>query len=291
MTEPILDQLAEKIEIADAVLIGAGSGLSSAAGYDHYHWSPALSKALAPFQEYFRFSSPFAGFYHCFSSYGAQWAYYSQYIRFMWEAPIGQPYLDLKKIVGSKPAFILTTNVDMQVSRSFSKDQVCTFQGDFGFCQCCQPCQDQIWENYSLVQRLTQALDGVNLPEEMVPRCPDCGRVLIPWVRDDTFLEGTAWQEGVARYRTFLRHWLMEQTGKKLLLLELGVGEMTPSIIKLPFWQLTAQNENVFYACLNQKDSHAPEHLKGKSLYLQGDLAETLSRLRQKLCKTGSVSR
>ncbi len=78
MTEQILDQLAEKIEIADAILIGAGSGLSSAAGYDHYHWSPVLMKALAPFQEYYRFSSPFAGFYHCFSSCGAQWAYYSQ---------------------------------------------------------------------------------------------------------------------------------------------------------------------------------------------------------------------
>lgn len=200
MTEQILDHLAEKIEIADAILIGAGSGLSSAAGYDHYHWSPALLKALAQFQEYYRFPSPFAGFYHCFSSYGAQWAYYSQYIRFMWEAPIGQPYLDLKKAVGSKPAFILTTNVDMQVSRLFSKEQVCTFQGDFGFCQCSQPCHDQIWTNYGLVQRLTQALDGVNLPEEMVPRCPDCGRVLIPWVRDDTFLEGSVWQEGVARY-------------------------------------------------------------------------------------------
>ena len=289
MTEPILDQLAEKVEIADAILIGAGSGLSSAAGCDHYHWSPALSKALAPFQKYYGFSSPFAGFYHCFSSCGAQWAYYSQYIRFMWEAPIGQPYLDLKEIVGGKPAFVLTTNVDMQVSRSFPKDQVCTFQGDFGFCQCGQPCQDQIWENHGLVQRLTQALDGVNLPDEMVPRCPECGRMMVPWVRDDTFLEGPAWQEGVARYQAFLRRWLMEQTGKKLLLLELGVGEMTPSIIKLPFWQLTAQNEHVFYACLNQKPSHAPEHLKGKSLYLQGDLAETLSRLRQKLRRTGSV--
>ena len=138
---------------------------------------------------------------------------------------------------------------------------------------------------------MNRALQGMVLPTHLLPRCPACGRIMVPWVRDDTFLEGTAWQEGVARYHAFLRHWLMEQTGKKLLLLELGVGEMTPSIIKLPFWQLTAQNENVFYACLNQKDSHAPEHLKGKSLYLQGDLAETLSRLRQKLCKTGSVSR
>ena len=87
-----LRELAERIDQADAVVIGGGSGLSSAAGYDHYHWSPALSEALAPFREQYGFTSPLAGFYHCFSSYGEQWGYYSQYIRFMWEAPTGQPY-------------------------------------------------------------------------------------------------------------------------------------------------------------------------------------------------------
>lgn len=87
---------------------------------------------------------------------------------------------------------------------------------------------------------------GVRLPEEAVPRCPDCGRVLVPWVRDDTFLEGTFWQDSLHRYHSFLRHWIMDQSDKKVLLLELGVGEMTPSIIKLPFWELTAKNENVF---------------------------------------------
>ena len=84
------------------------------------------------------------------------------------------------------------------------------------------------------------------------------------------------------RYHAFLRHWLLEQTGKNILLLELGVGEMTPSIIKLPFWELTARNQNVFYACLNKEASHEPEHLRGRSLYLQGDLAEILSAIRQK---------
>ena len=91
-----LQELAERIAQADAVVIGGGSGLSSAAGYDHYHWSPALSEALAPFREQYGFTSPLAGFYHCFSSYGEQWGYYSQYMRFMWEAPTGQPYLDLQ---------------------------------------------------------------------------------------------------------------------------------------------------------------------------------------------------
>ena len=100
------DELTERIAKADAIVIGGGSGLSSAAGYDHYHWSPALTEALAPFRDYYGFTSPLAGFYHCFSSYGEQWGYYSQYIRFMWNAPKGQPYLDLQKITEGKPAFL-----------------------------------------------------------------------------------------------------------------------------------------------------------------------------------------
>ena len=120
-----LQELAERIDQADAVVIGGGSGLSSAAGYDHYHWSPALSEALAPFREQYGFTSPLAGFYHCFSSYGEQWGYYSQYIRFMWEAPTGQPYLDLQALVADKPAFVLTTNVDQQFFRVFPQKQIC----------------------------------------------------------------------------------------------------------------------------------------------------------------------
>ncbi len=96
--------------IKQMLLNGGGSGLSSAAGYDHYHWSPALSEALAPFREQYGFTSPLAGCYHCFSNYGEQWEYYSQYMRFLWEAPTGQPYLDLQALVADKPAFVLTTN-------------------------------------------------------------------------------------------------------------------------------------------------------------------------------------
>ena len=109
-----LEQLAWRIKQADAIVIGGGSGLSSAAGYDYYHWSPVLARALEPFRDYYGFASPFAGFYHCFSSYGEQWGYYSQYIRAMWETPTGQPYLDLQRIIRDKPTFVLTTNNDPQ---------------------------------------------------------------------------------------------------------------------------------------------------------------------------------
>ena len=170
----VLQELTERIDQADAVVIGGGSGLSSAAGYDHYHWSPALSEALAPFREQYGFTSPLAGFYHCFSSYGEQWGYYSQYIRFMWEAPTGQPYLDLQALVADKPAFVLTTNVDQQFFRVFPQKQICAFRETLATASAAS-CRDDIWENRELVKELTGRLVGVRLPEEAVPRCQIAG--------------------------------------------------------------------------------------------------------------------
>ena len=163
----------------------------------------------------------------------------------------------------------------------FPRNKFAPFRETLATANAVSPAGMILGKNCELVKELTGCLVGVRLPEEAVPRCPDCGRVLVPWVRDDTFLEGTFWQDSLHRYHRFLRHWIMDQSDKKVLLLELGVGEMTPSIIKLPFWELTAKNENVFYACLNREAAHRPEHLRGRSLYLQGDLAETLAALRQ----------
>ena len=106
---------------------------------------------------------------------------------------------------------------------------------------------------------------------------------MVPWVRDDTFLEGKDWREGVRRYENFLKKYIMNGTDKNVVLLELGVGEMTPSIIKLPFWEMTYKNEKVFYACLNQKKSSTPEHIKDKGIYIAGDSAETLRDLKENI--------
>ncbi len=283
-------QLAEWIGQADAVMIGIGSGLSSAAGYNHYHWTPAMEEILAPFQEKYGFTSPFGGFYHCFGSFEEQWGYYSQYIRCMQEAPTGEPYQHLAELVREKPHFVLTTNIDGQVNRVFDDDVICSYQGDFSYLQCCQPCEDILYPNRDLIQTMTRELDeDLRIPSELVPRCEYCGRVMVPWVRDDTFLEGREWKAGIERYRAFLRHWLMEQKDKKLLLLEAGVGEMTPSIIKLPFWELTERNENVRYACMNREKTDVPLHLKERGLYVQGDLGQVLSDL-EKLVKEGRMS-
>ena len=205
------------------------------------------------------------------------------YIQSMWDAPTGQPYYDLRDIVAEKEIFVLTTNIDMQFERIFQKERICDYQGNIGYLQCSQPCHDQIYSNVEMIRRMNENIRGLRVTSELLPRCNECGRIMVPWVRDDTFLEGKDWREGVRRYENFLKKYLMNGTDKNVVLLELGVGEMTPSIIKLPFWEMTYKNEKVFYACLNQKKSSAPEHIKDKGIYIAGDLAETLRDLKENI--------
>lgn len=277
MSEESIRTIAELIRHADAVLVGAGSGLSSAAGYNHYHRNAVFEANFHDFEEAYGIQSLFHGFYYIYSKPEQQWGFYSRYIKFMEDAPAGQPYIDLVEILKDKEYFILTTNCDIQIPKVFPEDRICQFQGDFRYFQCSQPCHDKLYESHDLVSAMLDNMEGLEVPAEWIPRCPECGWKMVPWVQDNTFLQGEAWQTAYQRYEDFVRKY----QGKKLLLLELGVGEMTPSIIKLPFWELTAKNENVFYACLNREASHSPEHLRGRSLYLQGDLAETLAALRQ----------
>lgn len=277
--------LAEKIDEADAILIGAGSGLSSAAGYDHYHWSGEMASELKEFKEYYGFTSPLAGFYHCYPSAETQWGYYSKYISFIRKAETGKPYYDLKQLTENKAFFVLTSNVDSLFSRIYPEENICLFQGDFRYFQCSQPCHDRIHDNSALTDEMLKAMQGVSVPTELLPRCPECGRLMVPWVRDDSFLEGNAWKRGIENYRRFLREFLMERPGNKLLLLELGVGEMSPGIIKLPFWEIAAKNENVFYTCMNRIPGSAPAQLEDRSLYINGDLGGSLSELRHQLNK------
>ena len=277
MSEESIRTTAELIRHADAVLVGAGSGLSSAAGYNHYHRNAVFEANFHDFEEAYGIQSLFHGFYYIYSKPEQQWGFYSRYIKFMEDAPAGQPYIDLVEILKDKEYFILTTNCDIQIPKVFPEDRICQFQGDFRYFQCSQPCHDKLYESHNLVSAMLDNMEGLEVPAEWIPRCPECGWKMVPWVQDNTFLQGEAWQTAYQRYEDFVRKY----QGKNLLLLELGVGEMTPSIIKLPFWELTAKNENVFYACLNRESSHRPEHLRGRSLYLQGDLAETLAALRQ----------
>lgn len=285
--EEKIRQLAEKIKEADAIVIGAGSGLSTAAGFDHYHTTEWCRERFEPFEKAYGYHNLFNGFYHVYNTPEEEWGFVSEYIQLLYDTPAGEPYLDLYDIVKEKPYFVLTSNVDMQCSKVFPEEHICTFQGDFRYFQCSQPCHDKIYNNINLIDGMMELRDGIRILPEAVPRCPECGRRMIPWVRDYEFLEGEVWQKSVDRYHDFLRKYLIEQKGH-VLFLELGVGDMTPSVIRLPFWEMVRKNEQTFFASINLEKSSEPEQFKDRAVNISADIVAVLREVKR-LLRQGST--
>ena len=195
-------RLRSLIDDADAIIVGIGSGMSSAAGFNHYNRAGMTRAGMEDWQQAFGFKSLFDGFYYLYPSLEQQWAYYARYIDFMLREPASQPYLDLRSLIGHKDYFILSTNVDTQVEKTFPAERICNYQGSFAHLQCKQPCCDELFDASPYVERMLAGMAGFEVLSEDVPRCPHCGWQLVPWVR--------------------------ERSDRRVLLLELGVGEMTP---------------------------------------------------------------
>ena len=203
--------------------------------------------------------SLFDGFYHLYPSLEQQWAYYALH-RFH-VARAGLTALSrLAVLVGQKDYFILSTNVTIPGREDVSHERICSYQGSFAHLQCKQPCCDELFDAGPYVERMLASMAGFEVRSEDVPRCPHCGWQLEPWVRDDTFLQGSAWRESLGRYERFVR----ERGNGRVLLLELGVGEMTPGIITLPFWSMTAKLPDAHLLSVNISGGSAPLQLEAR---------------------------
>lgn len=271
----------ELIADADAVVVGIGSGMSSACGYDYYHPAPVLEEGgpLATFRRAHGFTTLMDGFYHLYATNEERWGYLAAYIDWMESVPVGEPYRQLRGLLEGREYFVLTTNIDGQVRRAFPEDRTWLFQGDCGWLQCSQPCCDERWESGSEIRRILDAMgqDGVCPPADALPRCPHCGWLMMPWMRDEGFLEGAAWHEGKRRYESFVHRAL--DTCERVLFFELGVGGMTPSVIEIPFWRMVRANPNACYLRINLGKSSEPQQLGERSLTIGGDIARVLSDL------------
>ena len=166
--------------------------------------------------------------------------------------------------------------MDTQVEKTFPAERVCNYQGSFMHLQCKQPCCDELFDAGPCVERMLAGMAEFEIRSEDVPRCPHCGWQLVPWVRDDTFLQGAAWRESLERYERFVR----ERGSSRVLLLELGVGEMTPGIITLPFWSMTAKPPDAHLLSVNISGDSAPLQLGSKAEAIQADLGALLSTAR-----------
>lgn len=274
-----ITQLAEKIDSADAVIIGAGAGLSASAGFTYC--GERFDKYFSDFKGKYGFSDMYYGGFYPYKTLEEYWAFWSRYIYINRYTDAPKPvYANLLRLVKDKDYFVITTNVDHQFQKAgFDKKRLFYTQGDYGLFQCSKPCCAKTYDNESLVKEMVKRQKDMQIPTELIPKCPVCGAPMTMNLRaDDTFVEDDGWYTASERYSDFLRR----HRNLNVLYWELGVGGNTPVIIKYPFWKMTAENKNAFYACINFGEAVCPEQICKRSLCLNSDIGEVLSALIQK---------
>ena len=266
-------RLKQEIKTADAIVIGAGAGLSTAAGFTYS--GERFEKYFSDFIQKYGFRDMYSGGFFSFESPEEHWAYWSRYIfinRYL-ESDNGT-YQILFDIVKDKDYFVLTTNVDHQFQKAgFDKHRLFYTQGDYGLFQCSVPCCQKTFDNEGIIRRMYSEQKNMRIPSELIPKCPECGKLMTMNLRaDDKFVQDKGWYMASQRYSDYLRR----HEGMHILFWELGVGFNTPVIIKYPFWQMTVKNPNTVYACINFDEAFCPEELEKKSICIGGDIAEVL---------------
>lgn len=270
-----IEQFKAVFEEAEAVLIGAGAGLSAAAGYSYA--GERFHKFFSDFEKKYHFHDMYSGGFYPYESLEEYWAYWSRYILINRYSEAPKPvYRKLLELVRRKEYFVLTTNVDHCFQKAgFDKARLFYTQGDYGLFQCSKPCCNQTYDNEEAVRRMVKEQRDMKIPTELIPRCPNCGKPMTMNLRsDEKFVQDSGWYEAYRRYREFLS---AHRKGR-LLLLELGVGMNTPGIIKYPFWRMTAENEGAFYVCINDGEAFCPKPIENRAL-CNSEIGEFLSQL------------
>lgn len=272
-----IKRLQDALCSADAVVIGAGAGLSAVAGFDY--GGERFRKYFADFEEKYGIHDMYSGGFYPYVSPEEYWAWWSRHILInRYDCPVGEVYKNLLSLIEGKDYFVLTTNVDHQFQRAgFDKNRLFYTQGDYGLFQCSTPCCKETVDNEAIIKQMVAEQKDIRIPSALIPHCSHCGAPLTVNLRsDDKFVEDEGWHKAAERYENFLR----TRSGLKILFLELGVGFNTPVIIKYPFWQMTAKNSNAVYACINKGQAFCPREIERQSICIDADIAEVLEKLK-----------
>ena len=273
-----IDRLKQVLETADAVLIGAGAGLSASAGLTYS--GERFERYFGDFHQRYGITDMYSGGFYPYDTLEEYWAWWSRHIFYnrYAEAPV-PVYQVLLSLVKNKDYFVLTTNVDHQFQKAgFDKQRLFYTQGDYGLWQCSKACHNKTYDNESSVRRMVEQQQDMKIPSELIPHCPVCGAPMIMNLRcDDTFVQDEGWYAAAERYSDFVK----QHRSGKILYLELGVGNNTPAIIKYPFWRMTLQNPNAIYASINLENMMIPQ-IENQSILINMDIASAVKRLSQK---------
>ena len=318
-----MDEIAKLKEILEEykiVVVGAGAGLSTSAGFTYT--GERFEKYFSDFGRKYGFTDMYSGGFYPYSSYEEFWAYWSRYIMINRYIDAPEPvYEKLLQLLENKDYFVITTNVDHCFQKAgFDKARLYYMQGDYGLFQCSEPCHQETYDNEPEIRLMWEAQgadilshserseeseifrlaqdDGdvsaipqhdkplMKIPTALIPHCPRCGKPMSMNLRsDNTFVQDAGWYEAAKRYQDFLVSRNAAKEGK-VLFLELGVGGNTPGIIKYPFWRMTTLNKNAMYVCINFGEAVVPPEIAGRSLCINADIGEVI-KLLEAGCKAG----
>lgn len=271
-----IERLKDVLENTEVVVVGAGAGLSTSAGF--VYDGERFKKYFSDFEDKYGFHDMYAGAFCRYDTLEEHWAYWSRFImvnRYM-DAP--KPvYKKLLNLIKDKDYFVITTNVDHCFQKvGIDKKRLFYTQGDYGLFQCSEPCCQETFENEREVRQMVERQVNMRIPSELLPVCPRCGKPMTMNLRSDNrFVEDEGWHRAAEWYENFLR----TRKNTPILFLELGVGYNTPGIIKYPFWQMTAENPKATYACINYGEAVCPDGIKQQSICIDGDIETVLKDL------------
>lgn len=271
-----IGKVRQALHEADAVVIGAGAGLSTSAGLTYS--GPRFQEHFGDFIQKYKIQDMYSGGFYPFETLEEHWAWWSRQIMINRYEKAPKPvYDELLKLVHDKDYFVLTTNVDHQFQLAgFDKERLFYTQGDYGLWQCSEPCCQKTWDNEETVRRMVAEQRDMRVPTELVPHCPVCGKPMTMNLRcDNTFVQDKGWYAACSRYEDFLRR----HEGANVVYLELGVGGNTPVIIKYPFWKMTYQNAKAVYVCINLSESCCPKEIQERSICINRDVGVVLHEL------------
>lgn len=275
-------RFAEEVRKAEVIIVGGASGLSAAGGGDFYYENNAsYRKYFGKYAEKYGFKGAFAGTMARWDSREEYWGYLATFLHTTQNAEVRKPYLDLDVILKEKEFFILTTNQDTQFVKLYPEEKVAEIQGDHRFFQCARCCTDDTWDAVGPVNQLIRAMgESTAVPKGMIPRCPHCDGEAFPWVRGyGNFLQGKKYE---AEYQK-ISDYVLNNSEKKLLFIELGVGRLTPMFIQEPFWMLTNSLPDARYITVNDKLAFLPEQIEEKGMAITGDIGKVLADVRKEM--------
>ena len=271
-----INKLKSALQNAEAIVIGAGAGLSTSAGFTYS--GKRFHDNFHDFEAKYNFHDMYTGGFYPYATPEEHWAYWSRYILInRYQNPPKPVYNELYELVKDKDYFVITTNVDHCFQKAgFDKQRLFYTQGDYGLFQCSAPCHNKTYDNEDLIRRMADEQKDMKIPSELLPKCPICGKPMTMNLRaDDKFVEDGGWYDACARYEMFLG----QHENKRVVYLELGVGGNTPVIIKYPFWRLVNQNPNATYVCINFGEAVCPSQIENRSICINDDIYAVLTAL------------